>query len=60
MKTDSGSISSCAENCFMVKLFFSLVLPVFTPKDQKKKKKKNQTESSTLRKIIGEVERLYV
>lgn len=57
MKTDSGSISSCAENCFMVKLFFSLVLPVFTPKDQKKK---NQTESSTLRKIIGEVERLYV
>lgn len=59
MKTDSGSISSCAKNCFMVKLFFSLVLPVFTPKDQKKKKK-NQTESSTLRKIIGEVERLYV
>ena len=58
MKTDSGSISSCAKNCFMVKLFFSLVLSVFTPKDQKKKK--SQTESSTLREIIGEVERLYV
>lgn len=56
MKTDSGSISNCAKICFMVKLFLSLVLSVFMPKDQKKKKK----ESSALRKIIGEVERLYV
>lgn len=51
METGSGSISSCAKNCFMVKLFLSLVLSVFTPKD---KKKKGKTESSTLRKIIGE------
>lgn len=54
MKTGSGSIGSCAKNCFMVKLFLSLVLSVFTPKDWKKKKK-GQTESSTLRKIIGEI-----
>ena len=52
MKTDSESISNCAKMFFMVKLFLSLVLSVFMPKDQKKKKK----ESSALRKIVGEVE----
>ena len=42
MKTDSESISNCAKMCFMVKLFLSLVLSVFMPKDQKKKKKNHQ------------------